>query len=561
MITPHSCKKNLLKNGSQLVKTKSIMHLNGSEDSYSANLKRAKYDVNEEVNDEIDRSCNNMEQDSSQMLPPLLRLSDDVLLILMGQLDQRDLMNLGRTCQRLDAVSRDHTLWSKVDLRSHNIMLCQLRDFIEYLHPTTKLIASRGCLHLMNPPSRWTQACSPRRALRDLSKACPRLETFIAVEHFFDARWKEADQVYVKTWQMRMRVMMTMIVAVLVVVVMMVIETLVSVTDFPPSLKNLTLKACEIYFLPKEKSYFHGIYKHMPNLEVLILDDCQWLTAHSLMAISKCPNLRELSLKSCRNLGECLVYTSLAARFGFKSLKILDVRETSLADNEISCFRKIDSLTHLFLACPRKRTPNDVDPVQACCQANGYHGRSNQVADGVCCSCKDDNSREMIDVCEGECSHTSETDEGVPTLNLPSPSGIVVVNFVETLPGMHGSHPEIRQLPAFIHEDLPEYLETETLITDRGIMQLGTGDIQIVSSGSEDDDDNDHPLSHGGRNKNLSNLIINNCKGVTDSSLAHLAKLSSIKYLNVCGTSVTQYGIQQFLSHRPDVKIVSDFQP
>ncbi|GLH12785.1 hypothetical protein R5R35_013136 [Gryllus longicercus] len=500
------------------------MHLNGSEDSYSANLKRAKYDVNEEVNDEIDRSCNNMEQDSSQMLPPLLRLSDDVLLILMGQLDQRDLMNLGRTCQRLDAVSRDHTLWSKVDLRSHNIMLCQLRDFIEYLHPTTKLIASRGCLHLMNPPSRWTQACSPRRALRDLSKACPRLETFIAVEHFFDARW-------------------------------------VSVTDFPPSLKNLTLKACEIYFLPKEKSYFHGIYKHMPNLEVLILDDCQWLTAHSLMAISKCPNLRELSLKSCRNLGECLVYTSLAARFGFKSLKILDVRETSLADNEISCFRKIDSLTHLFLACPRKRTPNDVDPVQACCQANGYHGRSNQVADGVCCSCKDDNSREMIDVCEGECSHTSETDEGVPTLNLPSPSGIVVVNFVETLPGMHGSHPEIRQLPAFIHEDLPEYLETETLITDRGIMQLGTGDIQIVSSGSEDDDDNDHPLSHGGRNKNLSNLIINNCKGVTDSSLAHLAKLSSIKYLNVCGTSVTQYGIQQFLSHRPDVKIVSDFQP
>ncbi|GLH12780.1 Protein of unknown function, partial [Gryllus bimaculatus] len=321
MITPHSCKKNLLKNGSQLVKTKSIMHLNGSEDSYSANLKRAKYDVNEEVNDEIDRSCNNMEQDSSQMLPPLLRLSDDVLLILMGQLDQRDLMNLGRTCQRLDAVSRDHTLWSKVDLRSHNIMLCQLRDFIEYLHPTTKLIASRGCLHLMNPPSRWTQACSPRRALRDLSKACPRLETFIAVEHFFDARWKEADQVYVKTWQMRMRVMMTMIVAVLVVVVMMVIETLVSVTDFPPSLKNLTLKACEIYFLPKEKSYFHGIYKHMPNLEVLILDDCQWLTAHSLMAISKCPNLRELSLKSCRNLGECLVYTSLAARFGFKSLK------------------------------------------------------------------------------------------------------------------------------------------------------------------------------------------------------------------------------------------------
>jgi hypothetical protein len=40
------------------------------------------------------------------------------------------------------------------------------------------------------------------------------------------------------------------------------------------------------------------------------------------MAISKCYQLEELRLDGCPQLGECVHYTSLAARFGFHSLKV-----------------------------------------------------------------------------------------------------------------------------------------------------------------------------------------------------------------------------------------------
>jgi hypothetical protein len=57
-------------------------------------------------------------------------------------------------------------------------------------------------------------------------------------------------------------------------------------------------------------------------MQVLILSNCNWVSPHDFMAISKCYQLEELRMDGCPQLGECVAYTSLAARFGFHSLKV-----------------------------------------------------------------------------------------------------------------------------------------------------------------------------------------------------------------------------------------------
>lgn len=123
--------------------------------------------------------------------------------------------------------------------------------------------------------------------------------------------------------------------------------------------------------------------------QCLILSNCQWFTPHSLLVISKMPNLKELRLNSCHRLGECVAYAGLATRFGFKTLEvkrfeylyylfnvcvlkevfifhylfqILDLRDTALGDSEVGFFSYTKTLTHLYLECPSSlRNPESAD--------------------------------------------------------------------------------------------------------------------------------------------------------------------------------------------------------
>ena len=54
------------------------------------------------------------------------------------------------------------------------------------------------------------------------------------------------------------------------------------------------------------------------HCQVLDLRDSPWVTNHSLMAICKIEELRELDLRGCFRMGECFAYTALACRFGFR---------------------------------------------------------------------------------------------------------------------------------------------------------------------------------------------------------------------------------------------------
>ena len=57
------------------------------------------------------------------------------------------------------------------------------------------------------------------------------------------------------------------------------------------------------------------------TFQVLDLMDSPWVTNHSLMAICKIEELRELDLRGCFRMGECFAYTALACRFGFRYFK------------------------------------------------------------------------------------------------------------------------------------------------------------------------------------------------------------------------------------------------
>jgi len=95
--------------------------------------------------------------------------------------------------------------------------------------------------------------------------------------------------------------------------------------------------------------YWKDLYMKLPNLEDLTLTNCSFVTAHSLMSISKFPKLERLILRGCRKIGECLAYVALSSRFGFKNLKVLDVTDTKVGSSEFTSFASIATLEEFYL--------------------------------------------------------------------------------------------------------------------------------------------------------------------------------------------------------------------
>lgn len=57
----------------------------------------------------------------------------------------------------------------------------------------------------------------------------------------------------------------------------------------------------------------------------------------------------------------------------------------------------------------------------------------------------------------------------------------------------------------------------------------------------------------------LHTLTLRHFKGISDRSLLHLAKVPSLRYLDVTGTSVSRVGVDRFMIVRPEVKLISNF--
>ncbi|XP_015183494.1 PREDICTED: uncharacterized protein LOC107070111 [Polistes dominula] len=245
---------------------------------------------------------------------------DDILLNILKYLTPSDLLSISLCSQRLLRLSHDRTLWKRIDFRKDQISLAEIEKYSKFFQRTTTSLSMRGDLkakeYMKLPPSFF----------RNLSKQCTQLKELIIEEYYIDGNKIE-------------------------------------ITDFPRTLEKLSFEGCKMDHLQTNKSYFFKIDLHMANLTCLILSNCQWLLPHSLLVISKIAKLKELRMNSCHRLGECVAYSSLATRFGFKKLETLDLRDTALGDSEVSCFSGTKTLRHLYLEYPANfLSYGDLDP-------------------------------------------------------------------------------------------------------------------------------------------------------------------------------------------------------
>ncbi|CAL7935419.1 unnamed protein product [Xylocopa violacea] len=391
--------------------------------------------------------------------PHILDFSDDVLLNIFKFLNPKDLMAISLSCQRLARVAQDMTLWRRVDFRASPILLNDLKEYIRFLQPMTTSLAIRGNLFYENDAE--LSPCF----FNSIKTTCTDLKELIIEEYRING-----DKI--------------------------------QITDFPRTIEKLSLEGCKMGYLRSNKSYFFKMNFHMPNLTCLILSNCQWFTPHSLLVISKMPKLKELRLNSCHRLGECVAYTSLATRFGFKTLEILDLRDTALGDSEVGCFSCTKTLTHLYLEFPSSsRNTEPPEPEPRPLQRDAFN---------------------QLPVYEDE------------------------------------------NLAQFLVEDgfrWESYMFGRCLITDRVICALGsdTCDRRIINNSAEgvivvEEDKRifNKPL--------LKTLVVRNYPHVTNSSLMHLAlNASSLEHLDVSGTSVTRQAVETFKSQRPNVQIITSF--
>ncbi|XP_031826083.1 uncharacterized protein LOC116424184 isoform X2 [Nomia melanderi] len=402
----------------------------------------------------------NAEIDEAILYPHILDFSDDVLLNIFQYLSPQDLMAISLCCQRLGQVAQDKTLWRRVDFRALPIQLNDfLKEYIKFLQPMTTTLAIRS-----SPYTEEDDGLSPS-FFNSIKTVCTQLKELIIEDYYING-----DKI--------------------------------QITDFPRTIAKLSLKGCKMNCLRSNKSYFFKMNFHMPNLTCLILSNCQWFTPHSLLVISKMPKLKELRLNSCHRLGECVAYTSLATRFGFKTLEILDLRDTALGDSEVGCFNCTKTLTHLYLERPSSL------------------GNTESV---------DQEPRPLV----REALLNPPVYEDAHVAQFWAEDGFRWVN----------------------------YSFGRCLITDRAICTLGsdTCDRRIINNSAEGvivvEED-----KRVFNNPHLKTLVVRNYPHVTNSSLVHLAlNASSLEYLDVTGTSVTRQGVEAFKSQKANVKIISSF--
>ena len=249
----------------------------------------------------------------------LLDLSDDVLLLILQRLPHADLLSLNESCLRLSRVSADESLWKNVCTKNTPLPPQRFRKMLKFLGDKTRSITIGGRL----VPK--MEVLTPS-ILESIAEKCPQL-----VELGIESCPVDAEQI--------------------------------TMSIIPRSIQKLSIRNCDVTNIDPQKSYLFQLDTFLPELQYLDLTNSRWLAHHSLQAISKCSNLRELILNGCRRIGECFVYTALATRFGFRQVSRLDLRNTNVGDSEVPCFGRLPCINELYLGRTSHReeesTPSD----------------------------------------------------------------------------------------------------------------------------------------------------------------------------------------------------------
>lgn len=231
-----------------------------------------------------------------------------------------------RTCTRLNTLAQDSTLWINVDLSLDPLSCSEIQQYIFKDVCRFQVIRSlkiRGLVSL-HPLEKWKNETLTTHFLQTFIYKCPNLKHLYVHEAFLDPKK-------------------------------------ISIVSFPEKLKSLTIESCQMAssYNPRT-SFFSKINFHFKDLEALMIENCNWFDTHDLIAFSKIPKLKVLSLKGCSSFKECVPYGSIATRFGFQSLEVLDVRETPVTDSDIQCFNITKSLKELRMQCPKVSEKKEV---------------------------------------------------------------------------------------------------------------------------------------------------------------------------------------------------------
>nr|XP_053636512.1 leiomodin-3-like [Cherax quadricarinatus] len=261
--------------------------------------------------------------------PSILELSDDVLLLIFSYLKSWDLLTLSQTCERFNKVASDKSLWIDVNFSEGCLSLQQLRRCHVFLRPTTRRLILRGHKKKYAGTPKWKTPLISAGLLKLIGERCPNLEELTLSEAYIDANK-------------------------------------LKVTDFMPvqSLNKFCLIDCEFVNLPsplRDGSYFKRTHKILPRLECLKIIKCTWVDDYDVMVLSKVDSLKKLVLRNLPKVGRAMAYIALGFRFGFQNLEELDMRGTSLEDNEVISIVRNGKLKSLYLGPmgPIKRLPEE----------------------------------------------------------------------------------------------------------------------------------------------------------------------------------------------------------
>ncbi|CAH2064899.1 unnamed protein product, partial [Iphiclides podalirius] len=122
-----------------------------------------------------------------------------------------------------------------------------------------------------------------------------------------------------------------------------------AISQFPPTLRELSLRGTKCFNQPLDKSFLFKIQDYLPDLETVDVSECDWLEPSSLLPLSKLRALLCLRARHATRLCEFVAYASLAARYGFRSLVELDLRGCPVGDSEVSALGWLPSLRELRL--------------------------------------------------------------------------------------------------------------------------------------------------------------------------------------------------------------------
>lgn len=279
-----------------------------------------------------------------------LSFSDEIFMHIMGYLDTGSLIQLSRTCSKLQNLAADKTLWTNADLSyepmtGENLRSLIFKDVCRYSE--IRSLTLRGLVSL-HPVEKWKNQTVTPTFLTQLTKLCPHLQSITIHEACLDI-------------------------------------SKVTILNFPTQLRQFNVNRCEIICSEKptsrrDISFFTGINSHLTDLEQLYVENCNWFDTHDLIAFSKLPALKELSLRGCNSFKECVPYGSIATRFGFRALEVLDVRNTPVTDSDIQCFNMTKSLKELRLQCPERAKEKTDEVVRTSDGAGPSSGESSTTA-------------------------------------------------------------------------------------------------------------------------------------------------------------------------------------